>query len=357
MDNNRIPFCSSRNYSVETGCWEIIVIVLFLFIPTNKIQAQINFVDSSVTQDEINQYSFLVGGHYYGNSINSTGLPANTVLANLDLFNADLYRFHVALGDVFLDVRNDFPLYRNKFFDKIHTPFHIAVGNHDVSGSFFEDYIGKTSLQFRFGSDAHVILDTEKNDGSIIGNQLALLKRACNSDCQNIFIYSHRPVWSEEDTEMIGIFKDNTSSTFGVNFKEDILPLIKSVDDSVNVFWMSGSLGGSAPASYFYCKRKNLHFIQTAIRGKKRDGVLQVSVDNGNVSFKPISLTGQNLNSLESYNLAFWRAEHPKEEFNSRLIKLYLVNMASHRYFWYGIMFTSFLGIIGFIFFRRRLEK
>lgn len=355
MYNKITPVCSRMNISMNLGYWEMVIIAIFLLIQPNKIQAQINVVDNSLGQNEIDPYSFLVGGHYYGNSSNTTGLPANTVLANLDFINADLFGFHIALGDVFLDVRNDFPLYKKKFFDKIKCPFYIAVGNHDISGSFFEDEIGKTSLQFTFGSDVHVILDTEKNDGSIIGDQLALLERTCNSDCDNIFIYSHRPVWSEEDPEMKGLFKDNTTSTFGLNYKEDVLPLIQSVNDSVNVFWMSGSLGGSAPASYFYHRRGNIHFIQTAVRGIKRDGVLQVAVDNGAVSFKPVSLTGQNLMSLESYDLAFWRSEHPKEEFNPRLIKLYLINMVSHRYFWYGIIF-ALLSISIFGIMRRRTK-
>ena len=68
----------------------------------------------------------------------------------------------MSLRDVFLDVRNDISLYEKKFFSKIYTPFYIAVGNHDVSGSFFEDEIGKTSVQFTFGNDVHLILDTKK---------------------------------------------------------------------------------------------------------------------------------------------------------------------------------------------------
>ena len=353
MDKNRIRFCSSRNNFIELGYWEIIMLGIFFLIQLNSIQAQINVVEKNLNHSKINHYSFLVGGHYYGNASNTTGLPVNTVLANLDLINADLYRFHVALGDVFLDVRNDISLYEKKFFSKIYTPFYIAVGNHDVSGSFFEDEIGKTSVQFTFGNDVHLILDTEKNDGSIEGDQLALLKRTCNSDCQNIFIYSHRPIWSEEDSEMKGLFKNNTTSTFGLNFQEDILPLIQSVNDSVNVFWMSGSLGGSAPASYFYHSSGNLHYIQTAVRGIKRDGLLQVSVDNGAVSFKPVSLTGQNLMSLESYNLAFWRDAHPLETFNPRLIKLYLINMFTHRYFWYGIVLTLLLFTVSILILKR----
>jgi len=318
MDKNRIRFCSSRNNFIELGYWEIIMLGIFFLIQLNSIQAQINVVEKNLNHSKINHYSFLVGGHYYGNASNTTGLPVNTVLANLDLINADLYRFHVALGDVFLDVRNDISLYEKKFFSKIYTPFYIAVGNHDVSGSFFEDEIGKTSVQFTFGNDVHLILDTEKNDGSIEGDQLALLKRTCNSDCQNIFIYSHRPIWSEEDSEMKGLFKNNTTSTFGLNFQEDILPL-----------------------------------IQTAVRGIKRDGLLQVSVDNGAVSFKPVSLTGQNLMSLESYNLAFWRDAHPLETFNPRLIKLYLINMFTHRYFWYGIVLTLLLFTVSLLILKR----
>lgn len=335
----------------------LIIIVIFMLVQHITAFDQINVVDSSDAQNAGNNYSFLVGGHYYGNSNNQTGLPANSVLANLDLFNSELYSFHVALGDVFLDVRNDLFLYQNKFFAKIKTPLYIAVGNHDVSGSFFEEQIGETSFQFKYGTDIHLILDTERNDGNIIANQLELLKNTCNCSCKNIFIYSHRPVWSENDQEMVGVFKDNTKSLFGSNFEDEVLPVLKSVDESINVFWMSGSLGGSAPASFFYHEIANFHFIQTAVRGLKRDGVLQVNSNNGVVSFEPISLTGQSLKQLESYDLAFWRSNHPKEEFNTRLIKLYLKNMISHRYFWYGSIFSLFSISIVFIYFKRRRAK
>jgi hypothetical protein len=306
--------------------------------------AQINNASSLDTVLSDRDYSFVVGGHYYGNSSNQTGLPANTVLANIEMLNSPENAFHVILGDVFLDVKNDFPLYSEKFFPYLNRPVLIAVGNHDISGTYFEENVGPTYFKFNYGADLHIVINTEQDDGSIVDEQLEFLSNACSSEAKNIFIYSHRPIWSEDNENMEGIFIGNTVSVLGNNFADKVLPILEAVDSNTNVYWLSGSLGGNAPASFFYHKSANIHFVQTAIRGLKRDGILKVTSTNGTVSFTPMSLTGEKLSTLEGYNLDFWRNNHPEKEFNFRLTKLYLKNIVLHRHFWYGAI--SMLAVV-----------
>jgi len=353
-------FSGRRKYwdnKMATIYYAVLLSLTIILFMTAESLAQINDVSSLNSSCGDTNYSFVVGGHYYGNASNQTGFPANTVMANMDIFNSVDNAFHVIVGDVFLDVKNDFPLYQKKFFKQLKRPVFIAVGNHDVSGSYFGENIGETCVQFKYGNDMHVVLDTEKDDGSILNNQLSILKTACNSNSANIFIYTHRPVWSEENMEMQDVFKHNSKSDFGVNFKKEVLPILEGVDDGTQVYWISGSLGGSAPASYFYHRTGNLHFIQTAIRGLKRDGILGVKSIEGKITFNPISLTDQNLDQLESYNLLFWCTSHPKVEFNPRLIKMYLTNIAFHRYFWYGFVAAVVIMCLFIIFIKRRKSK
>jgi hypothetical protein len=97
---------------------------------------------------------------------------------------------------------------------------------------------------------------------------------------------------------------------------------------------------GNVPVSFFYHKEegKNITYIQTAIRNIPRDAILKVRIKNGKVAFTPISLTDQDLEALEYYNMDFWKEyKKPVAQFNYRLIPLYIKQTLTSRYFWYGM--------------------
>lgn len=54
-------------------------------------------------------------------------------------------------------------------------------------------------------------------------------------------------------------------------------------------------------------EKDGITYIQTAIRDTPRDAVLQVQIKNGNIFFKGISLTGQKLEPIETYNIDYWK--------------------------------------------------
>ncbi|MBL4705516.1 MAG: hypothetical protein JKY54_13415 [Flavobacteriales bacterium] len=332
---------------------QYILVSCILLITVNGFSKELSF--KPFKSSDTTHYSFMVGGHFYGGNDNNTGLPINTVLANIDLFNHSTNHFTICLGDLYKDRDANVSLYVKSFFNKLQVPFINAVGNHDI-GALIGTKADPQFLSFTYGNDIHVILNTELNDGSIIGEQLEMFKKACEAEVDNIFIYSHRPIWAEESSDYDGVFKDNTVSKFGVNYTSEIAPIIHKVTETTNLYWMSGSLGGDAPASFFYEKQNNLHFIQTAVRGLKRDAMLKFDVKNSQVVFETISLTGQKLEDLEHYNLSFWRTAHPKEPFNYRLVPLYIKQMIFHRYFWYGIGYSVSLLLIT-SFFRRKRRK
>ncbi|HLC84039.1 MAG TPA: hypothetical protein VJI69_09415, partial [Bacteroidia bacterium] len=66
---------------------------------------------------------------------------------------------------------------------------------------------------------------------------------------------------------------------------------------------------------------------------------------DGKVTFNGISLTGQTLLTIESYNIEYWHKNTAIEEpFNYRLLPYLTLKMVSHYYFWIG--FTSSLLIL-----------
>ena len=78
---------------------------------------------------------------------------------------------------------------------------------------------GKTFFYFKIGNDIHLVLDSELNNGDIDDNQLKLLQNVrdmvfVENSISNVFIYSHRTLWSKSYDELDGLFHDNTQSSF-----------------------------------------------------------------------------------------------------------------------------------------------
>lgn len=313
-----------------------LLLILVLFTSCSlSAQVKSPFNQLSLPDSMGIKFSFLVSGHFHGSSQNTSGFPAATLLANLGMINQSGCVFLGSTGDLFLDVTKNIPQYKMSFFEKLKIPLFNAVGNHDLTGNTYQDNFGNTWFSFDLARSRFIFLDTEESDGSIKGDQLSFLKKALNTKSNHVFIFSHRPVWAEEDAKLKNVFLENTVSYFGTNFQSDILPLLRKK----RVYWFSGSLGGQAPASFFYFnKYPNLTYIQSAIRDLPRDGLLKVNVEDSLVTFETISLTGQEMPKLETCNLDKWKRNAGESTFNYRLIPLYVKQMLFHRYFWYGIV-------------------
>jgi hypothetical protein len=154
----------------------------------------------------------------------------------------------------------------------------------------------------------------------------------------HLFIISHRPIWAEDDPQYSVLFKDNTRSTFGTNFRKDVYPLLEKIAQHAHVYWISGSVGGMAPSSIFFQEHApNITFIQCAIRDEPRDALLVADVYPDSVRWSALSLTGQTLLAPEAYNAAWWRERVGKEEgFNWRLLPYLVKTTVLHRAFWWG---------------------
>lgn len=334
-----------------------------LFLLALSATAQVSPFNQEKINGDTNSYSFIVSGHFHGSSKNTSGLPANTLLANLDLLNETSNMMIVSLGDLFLDVSKDPKFYEKYFFSNLKTPLFNAVGNHDLTDNIYQDKYGSTYFYFFVGNDLHFFLDTEENDSDIDGEQLNQLKKALKEaqlkKSPNIFIYGHRTIWSRNHPKMKDLFRDNTQSVTGNNnFRDDVLPLLEEVGKTSDIYLFAGSLG-PAPASFFYYKEENqnIHYICSAIRALNRDAVLRIHRDEkGALEMETISLTGENVEALEYYDLKTYLEFDPVKPFNWRLVPLYIKNMILHRYFWYGLLY-SLLGVFAIFLWRRKFRK
>jgi Calcineurin-like phosphoesterase len=324
-----------------------------LFLLVNKLAGQtVSPFNKLPLADTSGNYSFIVSGHFHGESSNLSTFPASTLLAGIDTLNSIRSSFMISLGDMFIDLNETYVSnYKKSLFSKLNMPIFNAVGNHDLSNNnFYEKVYGKTYYSFSVGSELYIFLNTEINDGSIKNEQLEFFKKALaeaqSEKVKNIFIFSHRPVWAENNATYEGLFKGNSRTLIGENnFEEDIKPLLVVFPKYKQVYWISGSLA-NGPVSFFYNKEPDskILFMQTAIRDLPRDAVLQIDVKDGTVSLKGISLTGQSLEPIETYNLDYWKQRVDVEEpFNYRLLPLLIMQMLLHHYFWIGFVSSVLL--------------
>lgn len=335
-----------------------LTIILILLTILNGLSQPSPFNHKEPVVDSTGNYSFIVSGHFYGDGTNKSHYPANTLLGNLNWINSSGSSMLVCLGDLFMDVKNDIPFYRSSFFDQLDIPLYNAVGNHDLTDHIYQDNFGETYFAFSIANDLHIFLDSELDNGDIAGDQLNFLKaqqqKIEGGNYKNVFIYAHRTVWKDTYDELEGLFLDNTQSVVSPNYRNDILPLVKLMSEHSDVYWFAGSIG-QAPASFFYFNdpENRITYIGTAIRTLPRDAMLLVNSNNGDVSFEPHSLTGEELMPLENYNVELWKNTVGAEPFNWRLVPLYVQQMFLHRYFWYGIIVALF-GLMTFQFFRKK---
>lgn len=279
-------------------------------------------------------FSFMVGGHFYGAGSNKSGYPAATLLANLDSINNSNIDFLVSLGDLFSNIDSDLRTYKTGFFSKLKMPIFNAVGNHDLfNEELYEKEYGQTFFSFEIGENLFLVLDTEMNGGNIEDEQLKLFN-LFESKVKNIFIFSHNAVWMQQFPEIEELFP-GLSKPLVSTFNKNIKPILEA--SSANIYWLSGSMGAYANESFFYKNEKNVHYILSAIRDKKSDGLLKVYVkDDNSVAFETMSLTEKKTINLEKMDIDYWKGLKGNIEFGWPVIKFQIWRTVSHNFFWIG---------------------
>ncbi len=292
-----------------------------------------------VPPDSSGAYRLIVGGHFHGSSNSLSGFPAASLLANLDTFNKLGANMLLSTGDLFLHADKDRLRFERTLFEGLTMPLYNAPGNHDVEDGTYVDRYGPTHGSIDMGGDRIVLLDTERDNGNIRGEQLELLAAQVDAGLQRLFIISHRPVWAEDDAIYSPLFEGNTRSLLSTNFRKEVFPILERIAQRTEVFWVGGSMAGKAPSSIFFQPHAdNITYIQSAIRDVPRDAVLIADVDRERVRWSVLSLTGEEFPAAEEMNAEWWAANMSTEvvEFNWRLLPYLTGKIVTHRAFWWG---------------------
>lgn len=289
--------------------------------------------------DSTGHYRLLIGGHFHGASTSTSGYPAGTVLASIDAINASGANVLLSTGDLFLRPDRDSARYVSSFFSKLQVPLFNAPGNHDLEGRSFRSPMPQ---RIDMGGDRILLFDTERDDSDIKGDQLQVLsevvQEALAGSVRRLFIVTHRPVWAEEEHGYSSLFSGNTRSLTGNNYVKEVLPLLRKAAARTEVFWISGSMAGRAPASLFFQPHEsNITYIQSAVRDRLHDALLQVDVTPSDIQWSLLSLTGEEVRPVEQYDAEWWRSQQGKPEaFHWRRIPYLIKKNITSTSFWYG---------------------
>ncbi len=313
---------------------------------------------SPIPADSTGSYRLLFGGHFHGASTNRSGFPASTLLAGIDTINALGANALFSTGDLFLDADADAERYDASLFSKLGVALYNAPGNHDVEGRSYMSTYGPTFGRLDFGQDRVLWLDTERDNGNILNDQLEFLRAGLTDfHGSHIFIVAHRPLWAEGDSPYSPLFPGNTRSLLRTNYDSEVYPLLEHAAERAKVYWISGSMAGTAPASIFFQEHApNITYIQCAVRDVPRDALLVADVRDGRVRWHGVSLTGQQLRPVQEYSAAWWERSLPKgKPFNPRLIPMYIQQTLTSADFWYGVIGGVLMLLVMLRLFRRWL--
>jgi hypothetical protein len=285
----------------------------------------------------------LFGGHFHGSSSDRSGYPSPTLLANIDTINALGANLLLSTGDLFLRPDLDSARYARSFFSKLDLALFNAPGNHDLEGKAYR--VGAIMpVRIAMGQDRILLLDTERDNSDIKDDQLAAIvdiaEEVAQGMVRHVFIVSHRPVWSEGEPRYGDLFLNNTRSLSGCNFNKDVLPVLRRIAGKADVFWISGSMAGRAPASIFFQPHEErITYIQSAIRGELRDALLIADVRPSGVLWSSLSLTGLPVDEVEEHDVEWWKAHQAsKAPFRWRLLPYLIKKNLGYPSFWYGFV-------------------
>jgi hypothetical protein len=274
--------------------------------------------------DAPQEYSFLVTGHVYGSHSPST-YPAASFLANVESFNAMGARFFVTLGDIVQHCNEvDIGIFERTVADALDMPLFNACGNHDVSKrELYKSHFGETYLAFRYCSELYLVLDTELGKGQIEGEQLdfvldCLDEARDSEDVKNIFVLSHRLLWAIGNEPINSILPYVNGPTFhpktATSFTDLILPELFTLSESRSVYLISGDVGCEWSLPLFYQKDANhdVTYVACGLGESERDAVVKVNVtEEGEVTFTPVSLSGEELQKMDYYGVDYWTEHGP----------------------------------------------
>ena len=286
-----------------------------------------------VTRDQQNTgiepqttFSFLTAGHLYGAAGNHFSIfPAKTFLRAIPQINELNPDFFMGLGDIIWTSGDSLNLKNIKeVTHDLKMPFYNAAGNHDLIVR--ENYVaafGPTTYSFRYRNNLFLVIDSEilfeggvKAQMDFITSVLETLfePKEIGYKIHNLFIFSHKLIWAPSVPGFEAVDECSNallSQSPLVDSLKMISDLIRNHTNSTPVYWFSGDVGTEWSFPLFFGKDPDydLTYVACGLGDSFKDALVEVEVGrDGKVNLTAVSITGQPIRPLESYDIAFWEA-------------------------------------------------
>ncbi|MCA8944212.1 MAG: metallophosphoesterase [Planctomycetes bacterium] len=278
---------------------------------------------------ESTPFSFLFGGHLYGDPGVVSAVPSPTLIAQALAIRTGPDAFLVSGGDLVRAPRPEFLVATREVLRFLDKPVFHVPGNHDHHGEDYESVFGPRFGAFSRGPALFVLVDTEAVPWHFGSDQLAFLARQtewalARAECEHVVFFSHRVVFAAEDPRYACLLRNcNGRDGFdgSSNYDEDVVPLLRRlVDAGKHVLWFAGDVGVSWSFSAFFDRHpdQGVVYVAAGLGSTPRDILVRVHVDRGaEPRCELVSLangatvaTGEPLDQpIEHYGPEFWSRE------------------------------------------------
>ena len=302
-------------------------------LPGPQVRSLTGALPSAPTKDG---FSFLVGGHLYGNPGALSAVPAPTLLTQIHAIRNSPDQFIISTGDL---IRSFSPtmivptMELSRFLEK---PIFNAPGNHDYVPGEYEKVFGPSFGSFQYGNALFVLLNTERQPWHFDDDQIEMVKSTADwvlrqPDIHHVFYFAHKVVFAVEEPRYASLLR-NCNGRDGLdgtsNFGSAVLPTLRQVAAEKRVLWFSGDLGVPWSFSLFcdYHKDHGITYLGCGLGGTESDCMLRVCVAGKSLNIDPVPMHAgaTTMNGLRidkpvtHYGPDFWN-QHFKKRASERL--------------------------------------
>lgn len=282
------------------------------------------------TPPDGNNFSFLAGGHLYGNPGALSAVPAATLLTQVHALRNSADKFIVSAGDFIRSFSPAMVAPTGELLRFIEKPLFNAPGNHDYVAEEYEKAFGPSYGSFEYGNVLFVLLNTERRPWHFEQQQLDMVKATADWALQqphidHVFYFAHKVVFAVDEPRYAAVLRncngrdgfDGTS-----NFATEVLPTLRRVAKDKRVLWFCGDLGVSWGFSLFYDEhpQHNITYLGCGLGSTESDCLLRVRVAGKSLQIEPVPLhvgatikNGLPINKPAAhYGPAFWEQHFAK---------------------------------------------
>ncbi len=267
--------------------------------------------------DNQNPLKFIVAGHIYGKPGDGESHPATNLLSNITLIKETAPDFIIFLGDTVWNPSeenfNDLDLF---VLDQFGVPVFNAVGNHDVTNrDLYQSRYGNTVYSFRYKDQLFFILDTTLKYYDLTSDQYLFISNTIKEQSrglETIHLFMHHVLFLDEgeifDNQLLKPNEgDGKSPGFLAFLETELIPISKTIPIYVYAGDVGAFQGGNLSPFYKKLADHNITFLTTGLGNNYYDSILVVETENnGLLNIQPVSLTGRNLKTIETFNIQYW---------------------------------------------------